>query len=176
MMHDPGPLSRTLTIPGDPYPDRIRQILVKMPRANAANLDKMGPKCLKSQIDDADRSSIKYSARVLSGQYQHAQFFFFKSLNFESPVTYRTSSYRLIVTKDLVLRTNFHSSFCSISIKFNARYLYNWLRIFIYRVSEKKQLRRHSSFAIIRATGFCCAVTCPSMRHATPDRRAVPLF
>ena len=55
-------------IPG-PYPDRFCQILVKMPRTNP---DKMGPKCLGSQIDDPDRNARKYYSLCLNpDKYQH---------------------------------------------------------------------------------------------------------
>jgi hypothetical protein len=102
---------KTLEDPGhsqeihDPYPDRIRQILVKMPRANP---DKMGPKCLKSQIDDPDKSTVKYySLSIIRTNINNmAQFF----LGYHSKSRYLSLRLKSL-NKNLILRTNFHSSF-----------------------------------------------------------------
>ena len=89
-------------VPG-PYPVRIRQILVKM---HGTNPDKMGPKCLETQIDDPDRNARKYYRMCINlDKYEHGEFFF---------GSHSRSSYlslRLTTGKDLILCSTFPSYF-----------------------------------------------------------------
>ena len=87
----------------DPYPDRIRQILVEMPGTNP---DKMGPKCLGTQIGNPDRSARKYySMSWYPDKYRHGE----KNLDITPKSSYlprgRAREFRPVTDATLLFQT-----------------------------------------------------------------------